>query len=121
MKLARTKHSIVPIGTVDHISQRRGQYGSNILPQSNSDRPYRISRPSGELVARWYVSPETGRIECRWLLEQPPTDDYLCAGYMRTTRRLPPLSRRSLFRRRPTLAGCHKFVSERMIIGAQRA
>jgi hypothetical protein len=100
MKFARANLSIVSLGTVDRTGQRRGQHGSNILLQLRSDRPLRISRPFGELAARWHVSPETGRIECRWLLDRPPADDYyLCAGYIRAKRRLRPSQRRSPERR----------------------
>ena len=88
MKLALATLSIVRIGTVDRTGPRRGQPASNILLRSNSARPRRILRPSGELIALWHISPETGRIECRWLLDQPPADDHLCASPERTKRRL---------------------------------
>jgi hypothetical protein len=105
MKLARAHLSIVHIGSIDHTGQSWGQPGSSTLLQSISACPRRISRPSGELAARWHVSPETGRIECRWMLDQPPADDYLCAGYMTAKRRQRPASLRSSLPR-PILADC---------------
>jgi|SRR5450631_876503 hypothetical protein len=101
MKLTRVSLSVVPIGAVDRIGQRRGQYGSEILLRSKLNRSRRLSRPSGALVARWHVSLATGRIECRWSLDQPPVEDYLCAGYMTAEGRLRPTQRRSAPRRRP--------------------
>jgi hypothetical protein len=121
MKLALATLSIVRIGTGDRTGPRRGRSGSNILLRSNSIHPIKAWRPSGGLVARWDVSPETGRIECRWSLQEPPADDHLCASVGRTMRRLPPASRRSPLRRRPAIAGCHKPVSEPVIISAQAA
>ena len=67
MKLARTNLSIIPIGTVDCTSQRRGQHGSNILAKPKPGRPTRTSCPSSKLVARWHGSTMIGRIECRWM------------------------------------------------------
>jgi hypothetical protein len=96
MKLALATLSIVRIGTVDRTGPRRGQTASNILLRSNSPRPRRILYPSGELIALWHISPETGRIECRWLLAQPPADDHLCASPERTKRRLRRSPRHSL-------------------------
>jgi hypothetical protein len=102
MKLARANLFIVcnDVGLFivrndvgDHAGPCRGQSGSNVSLQSKSVLPRRTSRPSGNLVARWHCSPESGRIECRWLLEKPPADDYLCAGYSRTARRMRPSSR----------------------------
>lgn len=108
MKLALATHSVVYIGTFGHAGQRRRPSPSNILLRSNSIQPFRICRPSGELVASWQVSPENGRIECRWSLEEPATDDHLCVGLGRTMRQ-------------PAIVGCHKSGSERVIIGAQAA
>jgi hypothetical protein len=101
MKLTRANLSIVYVGTADRTGQRRSQSVSNIQPRSNPARPRRLSRPRGEIVARWHVSLATGRVECRWSLDQPPADDYLCAGYMRAERRPRPTQRRSAPRRRP--------------------
>jgi hypothetical protein len=75
----------------------------SILLRSNSARPRRISRPCGELVARWQVSPEAGRIECRWLLDQQCADDYLCTDFSRTKRQQRPPLRRAL----PVSQSCH--------------
>jgi hypothetical protein len=119
MKLARATLSIVRIDAVDRPGPHRRRPGPGIQLRSNTINPIKTCRPAGILVARWHVSPETGRVECRWLLEQPPADDYLCAGYMRTTRRLRRSPQRSSLRRRPAIAGCHKPVSEPMIISAQ--
>jgi hypothetical protein len=104
MKLARATLSIVRIDAVDRPGPHRRRPGPGIQLRSNTIHPIKTCRPAGILVARWHVSPETGRVECRWLLEQPPADDYLCAGYMRTTRRLRRSPQRSSLRRRPSPA-----------------
>jgi len=80
MRLALATLSIVRIDAADHTGPRRGRSGSNILPRSNSIHPIKTWRPSAGLVACWHVSPETGRIECRWSLEEPPAGDHLCAA-----------------------------------------
>ncbi len=92
MKLALATLSIVHIDAVDRAGAHRGRPDSNILHRSNSVHPIKIWRPSGGLVARWHVSPETGRIECCWLLDEPPANDNLCAGYRRTMPRPRPMS-----------------------------
>ena len=94
MKLARANLTLVHIDAVGRTGQRRDRSVAGIRLPSNSAHPRRISRPCGELVARWHVSPETGRVECRWMPELPPADEYLCAGYTRARRRLRPMSRR---------------------------
>jgi hypothetical protein len=121
MKLALAALSIVRIDAVDRTGPSRGRYGSNSLLRSKSIYPIKTWRSSGGLVARWHVSAETGRIECRWSLEEPPADDHLCASLGRTMRRLPSASRRSPLRRRQAIAGCHKPVSESVIMSAQAA
>jgi hypothetical protein len=105
MKLALATLSIIRIGTVDRTSPRRSQPASNILLRSNSTRSRRVLRPSGELIARWHISPESGRIECRWLLDQPPADDHLCASPEGTKRRLRRSPRHSPLWRRAPIAG----------------
>jgi len=90
MKLAPANLFIVRNDVGDRIGRRRVQSGLNISLQSKSACPRRTSRLSGELVARWHCSPESGRIECRWLLEKPSAEDYLSAGYSRRARRMRP-------------------------------
>jgi hypothetical protein len=94
MKFARANLYIVHSDASDHIGRRRAQNNSNVLLQSKSVRLRKISRPSNELVARWYLSPKTDRIECRWLVEKRTADDYLCVGYTLTMRRVRPSTRR---------------------------
>ena len=72
MKPVFANLSIVRMDAVDRNGSDYGRSGSNVLPRSNSMHPIKIWRPRGKLVARWHVSPETGRIECRWQREQLP-------------------------------------------------
>jgi hypothetical protein len=60
--------------------------------------------PANLSIARWHVSPETGRIECRWALKKPPIDDYLCAVRGRAKRRLGLSPRWSPLRRRQAIS-----------------
>jgi hypothetical protein len=99
MKLALATLSIVRIDAVDRNDPYHVRPGSNVMLRSNSIHPIKIRRPRGSLVARWHVSRETGRIECRWSLEAPSADDHLCAGPYLTMRRLHPSPRRSPLRR----------------------
>jgi hypothetical protein len=115
MKLAPGTLSIIRIGT-NHASMRRGRTNPNILLRLNSVHPLRIRRPPAELAARWRVSPETGRLECRWLLVEQPADDHLWSCPHRTSRSWYRPSRRSP-RQRPHRL-CHKPVNEPMIIAA---
>ena len=94
MKLARANLFIVRNDESDRIGPRPARPGSNISLQPKSVFPRKISRPSGELVVRCHCSPESGLIECRWLLEKPPADDYLYARYSQTAHRMRPSSRR---------------------------
>jgi hypothetical protein len=81
MKLALVvNRSIVSIGALDRAVAPRARAATNALPRQSSIQPRKAWRPSGALVAHWHVSPETGRAECRWSLEEPPADDYLSPG-----------------------------------------
>jgi hypothetical protein len=51
------------------------------VSRSNAVRVFQPRRPSAQLVAGWHVSPETGRLECRWSLEDSSADDPLCAPH----------------------------------------
>jgi hypothetical protein len=108
MKFARANLSIVHVGVFGRASRRRNQSVSNILLRSNSARPCRISRPCSELIAHWQLSLETGRIECRWLLDQSCPDDYLCAEFTKTKWQQRPPLKRTLTSRR----SCKSLVSQ---------
>jgi hypothetical protein len=113
MKLAPVILSVVRIGTVDHAGAHRGRSNANNLPPSNSVRSLRIRRPSGELAARWRVSPESGRLECRWSLDDQHADDHLWASLHRTRRRWHRPQRHLPRRGRPNRQ-CHKPVNKPM-------
>jgi hypothetical protein len=113
MKIAIAPLFVIRTGAVDSNGSHCNRPGPKALLRSNSIPPIKIWRRSGELVARWHVSPETGRIECSWSLEEPPADDYLCPDFRRALRRLLSTWRRSSTQRRPAIAGCHKPVSDR--------
>jgi hypothetical protein len=87
MKLALVNRSIVRIGALDRAVTPRARAATNALLRQNSNHPRKTWRPCGELVAHWHVSPETGRIECGWSLEEPPADDSLCRRRAKTAMR----------------------------------
>jgi hypothetical protein len=103
MKLAPATLSIVRVGSVDHAGTCRGRSNANILLRSNSVQFLRIWRHSGALIARWRVSPETGRPECRWSLDERSADDQLWPGPNRARRRWHQRPRHSPRRRPPSL------------------
>jgi hypothetical protein len=88
MKLALVTRSIVRTGALDRAVTPRARAATKALLRQDSIHPRKTWRPAGVLVAHWHVSPETGRVECRWLLEEPPADDDLSPGRARAIRRL---------------------------------
>lgn len=66
MKLAPVALSVVHVGAGGHAGTHRCRSNPNILQRSNSVRRFRNRCPSGDLVARWHVSPETGQLKCHW-------------------------------------------------------
>ena len=112
MKIVIAPLFVIRTGAVDSNRSHCNRPGPKVLLRSNSIPPIKIWRRSGELVARWHVSRETGRIECSWSLEEPPADDHLCPDFRRALRRMLPTWRRSSTPRRPAIAGCHKPVSD---------
>jgi hypothetical protein len=88
MKLALiVNRSIVSIGALDRAVTPRARAATNAPLRGNPIPHQKASCPCGELVARWHVSPETGRAECRWSLEEPAADDYLSPGSASVVRR----------------------------------
>jgi hypothetical protein len=105
MKLALVNRSIVRIGALDRAVTPRARAATNALLRQYSKHPRKTWRPCGELVAHWHVSPETGRIECRWSLEEPPADDSLCRRRGKTAMRSRARASRHRVRSRFAQAG----------------
>jgi hypothetical protein len=65
----------------------RGHAAANIPLRTTSTRPLKARQNAGRLVAHWHVSPETGRIECCWSVDEAPADGSLCRRRANSTRR----------------------------------
>ena len=68
MKLARTTTHTVCYGRPESASLRLASCADRVFPQKAAVQPIR------RLTSRWHVSPQTGRLECSWLLEANSDD-----------------------------------------------
>jgi hypothetical protein len=83
MKLAFVNASIVRLDAVRGVALR-SRSAANIPLRTASDSPRKARHSAGRLAAHWHVSPETGRVECRWSVEEAPADDSLCRHVVRS-------------------------------------
>jgi hypothetical protein len=88
MKLAFANFPIVRFDALCGVGLRN-RSAANIPLRTSSARPLKVRHSAGCLVAHWHVSPETGRAECRWSVEEAPADDSLCRCRAKTTLRAP--------------------------------
>jgi hypothetical protein len=99
MNLALATRSIFRrIDAFDRARPHRRAASPNDIHRSNVVRMHVPQHPPRRLAARWHLAPETGRLECRWSLEDAPADDQSCQthGTMRTSLRDRTSSRRRL-------------------------
>jgi hypothetical protein len=82
MKLAFANASIVRLDAFRGVALR-SRSAANTPLRTQSARPLNV-RHNGRLAAHWHVAPETGRIECRWSVEEAPADDSLCRHVVRS-------------------------------------
>ena len=73
MKLARTTLFVICANDLDRTGRNYRQ-----PPRPNAIRAFDIRRPSSRLAAKWYVCPQTHRLECAWSFELLASDDQLC-------------------------------------------
>ena len=114
MKLATATLYIVRVGSVDYAGKYRGRSNASTLLRSNSVQFLRIRRHSGALIARWHVSPQTGRLECQWSSDEQAADDHLWSSPHSTKRRWGRRLRHP--GRRQAHRSCHRPVNKSMII-----
>jgi hypothetical protein len=89
MKLAFVNASIVRPAAIRDVTLR-SRTAASIPLRTFSARPPKARH--AQLAAHWHVSPETGRIESRWSLDEAPADDSLCRRRSKAKRaRLNPL------------------------------
>jgi hypothetical protein len=87
MKLAFVNASIVRLDALRGVAHR-SRSAANIPLRTSSTRPPKAPHNVGRLAAHWHVAPETGRIECRWSVQEAPADDSLCRRRAKTARRV---------------------------------
>jgi hypothetical protein len=101
MNLALATFSVVRrVGAFRRARPDHGLPGRMGVPRASAIRVLNIRRPSRRLVAGWHISPETGRLECRWSLKDSSADDPSCSQ----THRAMGGSRRGLPSWRPRLS-----------------
>jgi hypothetical protein len=86
MKLAFANVSIVRLDALRGVGLCK-RAAANTFFRTASIRPLKARHKAGCLVAHWHVSPETGRVECRWSVEEAPADDSLCRRLAKTAMR----------------------------------